>query len=66
MYMASAEAEKMLLRAVKLGRPAVIAMGARAGSGCTQALTRVVRETRRLYGRELGVCACWGGGFGGA
>ena len=56
----------MLLRAVKLGRPAVIAMGARAGSGCTQALTRVVRETRRLYGRELGVCACWGGGFGGS
>jgi len=53
------EIEKVLFRAVKLGRPAIIAITALPGMGATQALTRAAREARRTYGTELGIVAVW-------
>lgn len=63
-YMTRGEAEKMLMRAVKLGRPSLIAVGAKVGMGITQTLVRVLRETRRTYGGDLGLAVFWGGSSG--
>ena len=49
-YFSRSVQEHTIVRCVKLGRPRVIAVTGRPGSGVTSLMQRCARECRRLYG----------------